>query len=125
MNQGSTKRPEDWTDEEVFAEIGKIVVKFPLLQCDRCAKAVMEWVETNGIDGKILKLRTKNIRQRYILSDRIGENESITENGQHYGVEVRGRIFDNLSPEGLLKEDWLKDFSCSSGQFIVEELEEL
>ncbi len=85
-----------------------------LLQCDRCAKAVMEWLETNGIDGKILKLRTRNLRERYIISDRIGKNESITENGQHYGVEVRGRIFDNLLPEGLLKEDWLKDFSCPS-----------
>jgi hypothetical protein len=51
-------------------------------------------------------------------------NESITTNGKHYGVEVRGRVFDNLSVQGMRREDWLNDFHCQSEQFIVEELGE-
>ncbi|MCZ8247759.1 MULTISPECIES: papain fold toxin domain-containing protein [unclassified Microcystis] len=31
-------------------------------------------------------------------------------NGKHYGVEVRGRVFDHLSPQGMKREDWLKIF---------------
>ncbi|CCI16877.1 hypothetical protein MICAF_2300002 [Microcystis aeruginosa PCC 9807] len=34
----------------------------------------------------------------------------ITINGKHYGVEVRGRVFDRLSPQGIKREDWLKIF---------------
>lgn len=52
-------------------------------------------------------------------------NESITTNGQHYGVEVRGQVFDNLSEQGLSREDWLKDFWCHSGEFVITELESL
>ncbi|WP_199247073.1 papain fold toxin domain-containing protein [[Phormidium] sp. ETS-05] len=48
-----------------------------------------------------------------------GVNESITDNGRHYGVEVRGLVFDNLSVEGMKLEDWRQDFSCHSGQFRV------
>lgn len=54
-----------------------------------------------------------------------GINESITLNGKHYGVEVRGLVFDNLSTEGMIREYWIKDFSCPSEQFIIEELQEL
>lgn len=115
----------DWTDEALFRELSQIVVKFPLLQCDNCARDVMLWLRKNGIEGKVLRLRTKNRKDRYILSYRIGDNQSITDNGQHYGVEVRGMVFDNLSAYGLSREAWINDFSCRSGQFIIEELEEV
>lgn len=52
--------------------------------------------------------------------ERRGINESITLNGKHYGVEVRGRVFDNLSTDGLTGEDWIDDFSCPSEQFIIQ-----
>ncbi|MEG4801264.1 papain fold toxin domain-containing protein [Microcoleus sp. ARI1-B5] len=40
--------------------------------------------------------------------------ESITLNGQHYGVEVQGLVFDNLSVTGITREDWLNDFQSIS-----------
>ncbi|MGL5035967.1 MAG: papain fold toxin domain-containing protein, partial [Microcystaceae cyanobacterium] len=39
---------------------------------------------------------------------------------KHYGVEVRGLVFDNLSPRGMAKEDWLNDFHCQSEEFILK-----
>lgn len=74
-----------------------------------------------GIEAKILRLRTKRRSDNFITSDRYGLEESITENGTHYGVEVMGKVFDNLSAEGLSRADWLKDFSCLSGSFVVDE----
>lgn len=38
-------------------------------------------------------------------------------------VEVRGRVFDNLSAQGMFRTEWVKDFSCPSDEFVVEELE--
>lgn len=85
--------------EEVDREIGKIVEKFSILECDKCARAVLTWLDENGIEGKLLKLRTRNPREFYIVSDRLNPEQSINNNGIHYGVEVEGRVFDNLSSQ--------------------------
>jgi hypothetical protein len=70
---------------------------------------------------KVIELKTRYHDEDYIISDRIGNDQSITINGKHYGVEVRGRVFDNLSPQGMTRDDWLKDFHCQSEEFIITE----
>lgn len=111
--------------QEVWQAISEIVATYPLLECDKCAIAVMRYLQTKGIAGKVLRLRTKRRREVFIVSDRHNREESITENGTHYGVEVFGKVFDNLSSEGMSREEWLNDFHCASEQFIVDELESL
>lgn len=111
--------------EEIYQEVAKIVGQFRLLKCKECAKAVMAWLKENGIEGKILKLKTRKRNDFFIVSERYSSNESITDNGVHFGVEVIGLVFDNLSGEGMLREAWLNDFSCRSGGFILQELESL
>ena len=113
------------TKEEVWQNVSQIVAGYSLLQCDLCAVSVMEWLRENGIEGKILRLRTKRRNEVFIISDRYGTNESITENGIHYGVEVFDKVFDNLSTEGLSREAWLNDFHSPSGKFILDELTSL
>jgi hypothetical protein len=111
--------------EEIWQAVGRITINYPLLECDKCALSVMRWLNKRGIEGKILRLRTKRRSENFITSDRYGLDESITENGTHYGVEIIGKVFDNLSPEGLSREDWVKDFSCLGGSIIVDELTSL
>ncbi|MEG4486386.1 papain fold toxin domain-containing protein [Microcoleus sp. D2_18a_B4] len=118
----------NFSNLEIYQEIKKIVRQFKILECDRCAVAVMEWLEQQGIQGKILRLRTRYQEEDYIISERLerlGVEESITVNGKHYGVEVAGLVFDNLSTDGMLREEWVKDFHCQSEEFVVEELESL
>jgi Papain fold toxin 2 len=115
----------EFSDKEIYQEVGKIVSQFSNLECDVCAKAVMKWLEKNGIEGKIIRLKTRRRNELFIISNRFDPNESITDNGTHYGVEVRGRVFDNLSTEGMFREDWKDDFHCLSEQFIINELESL
>lgn len=116
----------DFSDEEIYREIGAIVSQYDILKGDLCAKTMLKWLAENGIAGKLLKLKTK-YREEFILSTRLerwgGVNESITTNGIHYGVEIRGLVFDNLSTDGLSTEDWVNNFSCRRGEFIVEELD--
>ncbi|MCU0569731.1 MAG: hypothetical protein MUF49_24555 [Oculatellaceae cyanobacterium Prado106] len=111
--------------QATWDEISRIVIAFPLLECDRCAIAVLTWLNANDIPGIILRLKTKRRSDLYIISNRVPSGESITENGTHYGVEVFGKVLDNLSWGGMSREDWLKDFNCRSGQFILEELDSL
>lgn len=111
--------------EEIWRAVSQIVVNYPLLECDKCAIAVMQFLQENGISGKILRLKTKRRSEVFITSDRYSPDESITENGTHYGVEVFGKVFDNLSTEGLLRKDWVNDFHCLSNQFVLNELQSL
>jgi hypothetical protein len=109
----------------VWREVGKIIAGYPFLECDRCALAVSKWLTDNEISYKIIRLRTKRRSEFFIVSQRCGMNDSITENGTHYGVEVFGLVFDNLSDYGLSRDEWIADFSCRSGRFIIDEVESL
>jgi hypothetical protein len=112
-------------EAEILQEVGQISSRFPLLECYKCAISIMQWLSENEIEGKILRLKTKRRSEVFITSDRHVLDESITENGTHYGVEVLGKVFDNLSADGLSRADWLKSFHCLSEGFIVDELNSL
>ncbi len=110
---------------EQLEALGEALLDFTSLECERCAIAVMEWLKDNGIEGKILRLKTKRPSEMFIISKHYEMTESITENGTHYGVEIFGKVFDNLSTEGLSREDWIEDFNCISGQLLLDELTSL
>lgn len=110
------------SNEEIYQEVGKIVAQFNLYRCKECANAVVEWLKKHSLSGRIIKIQTA-YGEDYITSTRLekqGITDSITLNGIHYGVEIKERIFDNLSMEGLTKEDWLNDFQCSNGEFLID-----
>ena len=108
--------------EEIWQRVGQIAIAYPLLECDKCAITIMQWLKSQEIEGVVLRLRPKRRSEMFITSDRHGSGESITENGKHYGVEVMGKVFDNLSSVGLSKEAWLSDFHCASGRFTIEKV---
>ncbi|WP_309745226.1 MULTISPECIES: papain fold toxin domain-containing protein [unclassified Chamaesiphon] len=114
----------DLADEDIYREVGKIVSQFDLYQCYDSAIAVMQWLRDNRIEGRIIELKTFYRDEDYIVSDRIGGDESISENGKHYGVRVCGLIFDNLSTIGMKEADWIRDFHCPSNEFEIAELGE-
>jgi hypothetical protein len=110
-------------DEYIFREIGKIVSKFVVYQCYECAVAVMQWLSDNGIEGRIVELKIFYRDEDYIISDRISGDRSISTNGKHYGVKVRGLIFDNISANGMIETDWIADFHYPSDEFTIVEIE--
>ena len=110
-------------DEEIYQKIASIVRNFKLLQCAECAEGIKYWLKANGINGIHLQLKLVG-RGYFIVSQSWEEGRTpITQNGTHYGIEVRRKVFNNLSMIGLTREEWIKDFDCPSGQFIVEEID--
>ena len=113
----------EWSDYEVHREVGDIVQEFGLLKCLECAKAVKRWLKQQGINGIHIKITTAD-KDDFIVSDRWNNGrESITQNGTHHGIEVRGKVFDNLSQVGLPRRDWLQNFDCRGGRFNLEEID--
>ena len=119
--------PDDLAIIEIHQAIGNLVIRFPLLHCQECAKTLKQWLKQRKIPGKLWRLSTIYDNEDFILSDRLEKQgcfETITENGVHYGVEVFGKIFDNLSRQGLYPDDWIQDFTSLSNEFKIEVIEE-
>jgi Papain fold toxin 2 len=123
----SSKFNSDGREEEIFLAVGTITRQFPLLKCHECAIAIKNWLTRRNIPSKVWKISTRNADEDFMLSDRLerqGITDSITDNGIHYGVEVCGKVFDNLSPEGMLLEEWVRDFHSMSDEFDLTCLED-
>ena len=114
--------PDDLAIIEIHQAIGNLVIRFPLLHCQECAKTLKQWLKQRKIPGKLWRLSTIYDNEDFILSDRLEKQgcfETITENGVHYGVEVFGKIFDNLSRQGLYPDDWIQDFTWEHLTFAM------
>jgi hypothetical protein len=106
-------------------QVRQIIHNFQNLECEDCARAIQQWLRDNGEVGQLLRIRTA-MGEDFILSQRrlaIGDDASITENGMHYGVKVGDLVFDNLGLEGLSIAQWMADFECQSGDFLVEPID--
>jgi Papain fold toxin 2 len=122
-----TEPVDDAAITELYEAIGNIVIRFPLLHCQECASTLKRWLKQRGVPGKVWRISTRYDYEDFILSDRLEKQgcfESITENGVHYGVEVYGKIFDNLSRLGLSPENWVEDFTSLSNEFKTEVIDE-
>lgn len=122
-----TEPLDDAAIAQLYEAIGNIVVRFPLLHCQDCASTLKRWLKQRQIPGKLWRLSTRYDNEDFILSyrqEQQGCSETITENGVHYGIEVYGKIFDNLSREGLTPDDWVKDFTSLSDEFDVKVIQE-
>ncbi|MEL6555379.1 MAG: papain fold toxin domain-containing protein [Cyanobacteria bacterium J06621_11] len=111
----------------MYKKLGQIAVQFPLLHCEECAATLRQWLIQRKIPGKLWRVSTCYDTEDFILSHRLEQQEcfeSITENGTHYGIEVFGIVFDNLSERGLSPENWANDFSSLSNEFEIEVIEE-
>ena len=121
-----TEPVDDTVIAELYETIGNIVIRFPLLHCQECASTLKRWLKQREVPGKLWRISTRYDNEDFILSDRLEQQgcfESITENGVHYGVEVYGKIFDNLSRFGLSPENWVNDFTSLSNEFEAEVIE--
>lgn len=111
------------TQDEVFAEIARIISGYRVFQCVECAEAIKAFLKANNISGIHLRISAVG-RLKFIVSRRWQNGqESIAQTGIHQGIETCDRVFDNLSFDGLERQDWVADFDCASGEFKVIELE--
>lgn len=107
-----------WTDAEIHQRLSTIAAQYEIFQCQECAEAMKRWLVAQKIEGVLIRLRAYD--GNFIISERTGGDVAISQNGFHYGVEVRGKIFDNLPMTGLAKQVWLNDFDCIGGFEVIE-----
>ena len=84
-------------------------------ECDDFKNAFTKELDKKGIDYKVIRVTPKDPELDFIYSDKYGGY--IGETGYHYGVEVEGVVYDNLTTEGMLFNEWINDFG---GKFYVK-----
>jgi len=107
-----------WTDHEIHEYLTDIVKKYGIFQCQACANDMQRWLEKHNVSGNRIKISAYT--SDFIVSERVGGHITITKNGIHYGIEVRGKVFDNLPNTGISRQAWLNDFDCIDGFEIIE-----
>ncbi len=116
--------------KQVREEIEKIASQFQLFQCEECASAIQEYLLTNKIKGKLIKLETGSSEDPFgnIYHEKLQCNISV--NGKHCGIIVQMEkeiVFDNIYPRGISKQQWLDNFYSPikdfGGDFQITEIE--
>jgi Papain fold toxin 2 len=90
----------------------------PVLQCQECAENIRKALVAAGLHGQFVELRTPSIRPFIVCLSYDGGNNSITQNGTHIGVRVGDLMFDNLHPDGMPYDDWVRDFDAWPGVVV-------
>ena len=117
------------THSQLRQQISEIAEAFPLFECIQCADTIQTFLTEKGIAGKRLQLFTGSNEESYcnIYHEMLQQN--ISTNGIHEAIAVEiaqeELIFDNIHPQGILREAWLNNLYCAAqdfgGEFQVTE----
>ncbi len=82
-----------------------------LYKCESFAKLLVNELAKRGLTGKIITIQAPG---KYMFSERWkNKKEPINDNsGSHQGVEVNGKVYDNLNSDGLFIEEWRLTFEA-------------
>ncbi len=124
-------------NEEQLDEVRQIARRYRNFQCVSCSQAIQNYLTKQEIKGKIIRISTVPDRLPFsIITNPAGSDRQISTNGFHQGVVVEmftelgtlETVFDNLYPNGMPKDDWLKSFGGPlvedfNGEFVVTQTE--
>lgn len=101
------------------------------LKCVECAQAIQDYLISQGIRGKRIKLYTgDSTRWDSRIYDDIVPGEAISVNGRHQGIAIVinriETVFDNHHPNGIPRNEWMANLQFHSkilfeNQFQVTE----
>jgi Papain fold toxin 2 len=92
---------------------------FQVLQCQECARRIKDALLGAGHRGQLIEIRGAGGRDFMICLSYDGGQSTITQNGRHVGVRVGDVVFDNLHPDGMPFDQWLKDCDALGGVQVV------
>jgi hypothetical protein len=94
---------------------------FQVFQCEECARQIRESLQRAGFHGRTIEICAARDFDYILCNSYAGGKSAITMNGRHLGVRVQGFVFDNLHPDGMRYDEWLRDFDAPYGIEIVSD----
>jgi len=98
---------------DIHELVGKIAKKYESIDfsCQDCARDILKELNSIGVEAKLREVVTPYPN---IYSVKKGTN--IAEGGYHWGVEVDGKVFDNIHIDGIDASKWFSDFDAPFGK---------
>ncbi|MGH7170284.1 MAG: papain fold toxin domain-containing protein [Gemmataceae bacterium] len=91
---------------------------FQVFQCQQCAEKLRQALQAAGHRGQQIEIRGAGGRDFMICLSYDGGQSTITQNGRHVGVRVGDIVVDNLHPNGMPFDRWIKDFDAIGGVVV-------
>ena len=123
-------------NEEQLNEVRQIAKKYRNFQCVSYSQAIQSYLTKQEIKGKIIRISTVPDRLPFSITNPAESDRQIFTNGFHQGVVIEmstelgtfETVFDNLYPNGIPKNEWLKSFGGPlvedfNGEFVVTQTE--
>ena len=79
-------------------------------KCQDAVNEMVDYLTKNKQNGSIITLMWDPRDSGYIWSDFAGK--AAGDYGLHVGVLYEGRVYCNVHPYGLPKQQWIDDFNC-------------
>lgn len=105
--------------DEQMGEIRAIASTFENLKCVECAQAIQDYLLSQGIPAKRIKLYTGDaIEWDSRIYDDSVPGDAISLNGRQEGIAIviNGieTVFDNHHPDGLPRDEWMGNLQFHS-----------
>jgi hypothetical protein len=91
---------------------------FQVFQCRECAEKVREALLAAGHRGQQIEIRGLGGRDFMIFVSYDGGQSTITQNGRHVGIRIGDIVVDNLHPNGMPFDEWIKGFDAIGGVVV-------
>lgn len=104
-------------DENAFAdwaEAEAIAAKFPNKRCLQAAAAL---AKRFGASATILFVDTTPYAAAPYIEHTSLPGDVISETGDHFAVELHGRVFDNITPRGAPLAEWASAFGFATKRY--------
>ena len=90
-----------------------------VFKCKECAADIIKALKKEGLSGEVININTGSSKGMAgnIWSDKA--QKVISTNGTHRGILVEGKVFDNLNPNGVKYDDWIKDLHTPTNNLNV------
>jgi hypothetical protein len=98
--------------------LSKIAQKFGKFECVEAMKVLAKELIKKGFDGKILKMEF--VGGNGIIICTSDNDETISTNGKHYGIEYDNKVYCNIHPLGIERTAWANDFNGTGTKTITE-----
>lgn len=91
---------------------------FQVFQCQQCADHIQQALLAAGHRGQRIEIRGAAGRDFMICVSYDGGQATITQNGRHVGIRIGDMVVDNLHPNGMSFDQWIKDFDAIGGVVV-------
>jgi len=97
---------------DIAQKFNKSYINKVELNCTKCANEIEKVLKRNNLHGKriVMEAVTEDGTKAMSNIALISEERFVSTNGRHVAIQYDGKVYDNIFPNGIDYDDWIKQF---------------